>query len=221
MNRELYQAVKTASLVCALGYSSAVAAHAAVTPQIQALVTNSIQELQTYNSTHSFAALESAIETLSNSVDTDKVAPGDYVAFRRTIMQAWSNIMKAIEQSYDPTYDPNNPNDRPNLCVQPPGGISCNASPNEIQDPKVRAEYEAALNANALKEQRASHWQHVHLLDELAMSSLQADLQIFATARAPSDFAALDAIFRQAGIRSSRMAKIDTMLMAPAPQTHP
>jgi len=222
MKRVLYKPVKAASLIFALSFFPAVAAHAAVNPQIQTRVTTSMQELQTYNTTHSFPALKTAIETLFNAVDTRSVSPSDYVTFRRTVMQGWANILKAIEQSYDPTYDPNNPADRPNLCVLPHNGsVTCNISPDQIQDPKERAKYAAALQANALKLQQSYHFHDVSVLDLLAMGALQMHLKGFAAAGAPSDYAALDGIFRQAGISSSRMVKIDAMLAAPAPKTNP
>jgi hypothetical protein len=190
--------------------SDHIAAHAAVDPQVQARVTTAMQALQTYPSTHAIVSLKVAIES-----------PADYVALRRTVVQGWAEILKAIEQSYDPAFDPSNPKDLPNTCVLPDlGSVTSNVSPDQIPDPKARAAHEDALQANAVKRQRARQWHDVHMLDQEAMALLRGHLQTFAAAGAPSDYSALDAILHQAGISSSRRAKIDKMLIGPSPETH-
>jgi hypothetical protein len=44
---------------------------------------------------------------------------------------------------------------RPQDYVIPPGGLPCDAKPDEIKDPSSRAQYAAALQANELKLQRS------------------------------------------------------------------
>lgn len=210
------QGTKTVVLACVLSLFPGVSAHASINPKVQARVTNAMQELRTYNSTHSFPALKSAIETLANAVEPRLVSPDDYITFRRTIVEDWASILETIERSYDPTYNPTNPNDLPNDCVLPDNrSVTCNVSPDQVQDPKERADYEARLEANAAKARRALQWHNVLVLDTEAMASMQADLQLFAAAGAPSDYAALDGIFRRARISKARMAKIDAILAAP------
>lgn len=70
-----------------------------------------------------------------------------------TILQlvAWHRIEKAVDASWDPEDDP------PVLNVLPPDGANAEAgvAPEAIADPKLRAEYERAIQVNRLKIERA------------------------------------------------------------------
>ncbi len=75
-----------------------------------------------FSETHSFADLRSAVDVMVSA-------------------------FKAIEQSYDPTYDPYDRNNWPIIGLR---------DPRDIQDPKERAWTEATLAANPQKMKRAA-----------------------------------------------------------------
>jgi len=172
-----------------------------------------MQELRDFNSTHSLSTLRTAIGTMYSSINTQTIAPQDLVTIRRSRMQAWAKILQAIEQSYDPTYNPNDPRQMPVDCV------AC-TFPQGRPTADQQAAYEAAVQANNAKEARVQHYLQVQRLDDRAMASIHAELWLFEMAGAPPDYAALDAIFRQAGLSAARVSKIDTMLKTPSDGIH-
>ena len=64
-------------------------------------------------------------------------------------LHAWKRLIDAIDPNWDP-------NDKPLRNVSPPYGttISAGASPEHIKDPKLRADYEAAIEKNRRKAER-------------------------------------------------------------------
>ena len=195
-------------LVLGLILSHNSAASASTNPEPGTQVTTAMRELQSFNSTHSLSTLGTAIDTLGRAADLHAIAPEDFVTSRRSLMQAWARILQTIEQSYDPTYDPNDPRQRAVDCVPctfPQG------SPTADEQPA----YQAAVQANNVKIARSQHYLQVHQLDELAMANVRIDLRLFEMAGAPPDYAALDTIFRQANLSEARLSAIDTMLNAP------
>ncbi|HTU69112.1 MAG TPA: hypothetical protein VMF11_02235 [Candidatus Baltobacteraceae bacterium] len=211
---------RTIGLTLCLILALPVTANAATAgDQMQQRVAASMQDLQRFRTGHSFSDLQGAITTLFSFGDIKSIAPADYVARRRSLVQAWAQILKVIEESYDPTYDPHDPNDVPFDCLIAPGATSptCFDYQN-IKDPKARADFIAAIKANGAKARKALYYSRLWNLDELAMGSLKMDLQIFSGAGAPPDVAALDAIIQQAGLSESRQTAIHAMLAAPAPR---
>ncbi|MGA7747667.1 MAG: hypothetical protein WCA52_11740, partial [Candidatus Aquilonibacter sp.] len=99
-------------LVLGLILSHNSAASASTNPEPGTQVTTAMRELQSFNSTHSLSTLGTAIDTLGRAADLHAIAPEDFVTSRRSLMQAWARILQTIEQSYDPTYDPNDPRQR-------------------------------------------------------------------------------------------------------------
>jgi hypothetical protein len=183
---------------------------------------SALQDLQRFKSSHSLEDLKSAVYTMFGATSLDALTPENFVTQRRSLVQAYADILKTIEQSYDPTFDPANRNDLPQNCIAPPreaGGHqlpSC-ADPNDLKDPVARATYAAALQANDLKNKRAIRYQQLKNIDDVAMSNLSATLDLLRSV-APDgtgpDFAALDAILRQVGLSDARRTKIDAMFYA-------
>lgn len=64
-------------------------------------------------------------------------------------LRAWKRLVDSIDPNWDP-------NDKPLLNVPPPPNttISAGASPKHIKDPKLRAEYEEAIEKNRQKAER-------------------------------------------------------------------
>jgi hypothetical protein len=126
-----------------------------------------------------------------------------------------------IEQSYDPSFDPRNPNDLPQSCIIPgEGGLLCGADPQEIHDLKARAAYVAALRENEAKRQRASYYVTLNHIDDDAMASLELTLKflrIIAHKEIPPDAAALEDILQKAGLSDSRCKELDSYISPTCP----
>lgn len=171
------------------------------------------------NDVNSLGDLQSAIDTMQSAPDVHALTSENFLAQRRTIVQGWGQILKVIEQSYDPAFNPDNVNDIPTTCVIPPGGFPCTVNPSVIQDPKARAVYVSALQDNALKLKRANYYGRLHVLDMGAMTILEVTLRVFGK-WAPNgvgpDFAALDDILRRTTLSDARRKTIDAMFYANA-----
>jgi hypothetical protein len=158
---------------------------------------------------------------MDGTIDIDTLTPGNFIATRRTFVRGWAEVLKAIEQSYDPTFDPHNPDDIPVNCVTPPLEASgrqlpC-TDPKYIVDPKARAAYVDAIAKNDEKNARAMHYTKVLLLDQQAMSSLSLTLDLLrkiAPDGASADFVQLDSILQQVGLSDARRTEIDAMFYA-------
>jgi len=191
--------------------------------QTEARVANAMQTLDRYNKTHSPVDLEAAIRGLLSSLNLTSIDPKNYIARRRTLVEGWARILHAIEQSYDPTFNPNNPDDLPERCVTPPrepdgrNAPSC-SDPRDVHDPKARAEYIEALQKNDEKVRRVSYYHDLHNIDDEAMASLEMQLRAFSAVKAPPDSLVLDNILQEAGINNSRRTEIDGWLRAPTTQ---
>jgi hypothetical protein len=181
-------------------------------------VSHAMQQLRAFESAHSFTELNDAITSLYTSLNLAQggIVPANYVARRRTYVQAWAQILKTIEQSYDPTFDPKNPVDLPSICLMSPQATSPTCFDyKSIKDPVARTKMIAAIQANNVKREKAAYWTHLVLADQDAMASLDMQLKEFRTAGAPPDIRALDAIILQAGISDARRAKLDAMFASP------
>lgn len=95
---------------------------------------------------------------LTGHVMTDMVTPRapkgqDWARARKKDVEirlhAWKRLIGAIEATWDP-------NDLPLINVTPPPatGLPSGVAPEAIKDPKLRAEYEAAIQKNSEKAQR-------------------------------------------------------------------
>ena len=153
------------------------------------------------------------------AVSVDDLSVNNFIERRRAVVQGWAQILSAVEQSYDPTYDPANAANLVNTCVVPPFDATCNDDPKMVRDPKQRAIYTAALKANDRNMKRAIQYHDLYSADEAAMTSLEMTLYLLgevAPAGTPADFTALDDILQTDDISESRRLKIDAMLRNPA-----
>jgi len=187
------------------------------TPRDQSTVrlASALQGLQRYAATHSLKDLDSTVE--STGLDMSTIAPSDYLLRRRQLLQVWIQIFRVIERSPDLSYDPNDPRNVVYNCVTPPQDAdgsrapAC-ADPRVIKDPNARAQYVAAIAENKAKAARLQAYYAMKQLDNLAMTSLQVELQEFRNWHAPPDSAALETTLRQSGLSAKRVTTIEAML---------
>ncbi len=210
--------VKTALALFVVGLPSKVPASTAPAPDYtNARISSSMQGVQRFYASRSPEELQVAIGTLSSAVDMQGVRPQEYVNHRRILLQAWSQVFKAIDTFYDPNFDPNNPENIPQTCLVPPREssgrqlASC-ADPRDVQDLTARAAYVEALQANAQKTKRWNFQGALRYLIRDAMVSLQMQLDLFRKAKTPEDSAQLDVILRQAGLSTATLKKIEPLI---------
>lgn len=188
------------------------------TNRTQSRVAVAVQGLQRYRSSHSLSDLKSTLYSLQAAIDVSSLTPDNFIESRRSLVNGWAQLLRAIETSYDSTFDPTQHFSCPEPDRQPDGTqpMPC-ADPSVIQNPQERSAYAARLKEFHLKLNQAAHYQEVHNLDEGAMVTLSMGLDLLrkiAPSGAGADFAALDGILRQAGVSSERRSKIDAMIYA-------
>jgi hypothetical protein len=155
-------------------------AHRPATDDVTAHTAGASRALQAYSRSRSIDDLRAAVYEM--------VAAGNFVAQRRTVIRGWAQVFKAIEDSYDPTFDP--------------------------ADRKNRPDWQ---HANQQQMAEMKHYLDVQHVDMLAQSSLKVQLDQFRKVEPDgpdADFAALDGILQQAGLSSARRMKISSMFYA-------
>ena len=102
-----------ACLIAGLISGTAVRAPAAPTTDALALhVANSSAALQRYRTTHALNDLRAATLEMESAVNLDAITPQTLVDQRRALVRGWALLLEAIDSSYDPTYDANDPKNR-------------------------------------------------------------------------------------------------------------
>ncbi|MDB5071223.1 MAG: hypothetical protein JWM87_2334 [Candidatus Eremiobacteraeota bacterium] len=178
------------------------------TDDITVHVGRASRAVQAYGRSRSVEDLRSAVFEMQAAGNLHALKPDTFVAQRRTIVRGWAQLFKVIDDSYDPTYDPNDPNVRPHWHLP---------DPQDIPDPNARAAAAAAIAANKQKIARATHYLDVQNVDLLAQSSMKAQLNQFRKVEpdgTDADFTMLDGILQQAGLSSVRRTKINRMFYA-------
>jgi hypothetical protein len=180
-------------------------------------VADALRQLERFKTSHSFKDLEAAILTLQLAFEVRTFTPRNFVGQRRMLVWSWAQIFSAIQDSYDPKFNPNDPRQLPVLCLPPPPEpnghqfASC-VDPNEIQDPNVRSDYISELQVNAAKARRAAYYSDLSNLDDEAMASLEVKLKVLrkmAPEGIPADSATLDRILQRAGLSEARRKELD------------
>ena len=144
--------------------------------------------LQTYSRSHSIGDLRAAVYEMVAAGNLHALKPDTFVVQRRTVVRGWAQVLKAIEDSYDPTFDPADPKNRP---------VWQHATQQQLA--------------------RMNHYLDVQHVDMLAQSSLKVQLDQFRKVEpdgTDADFAALDGILQHAGLSSARRMKINSMFYA-------
>ena len=179
--------------------------------------------LTRYGASHSINDLTAAIKALDGSIDPDTLTPGNFVATRRALVRADVNVLRVVDQSYDPTFNPLDPQNIQFLCVPPPPVVGAHRcmNPDEIKDLAIRATYAASVNLNSEKVKRNIAFRQIAHLDDYATTMLDIILK-FLNSIAPDDVGpdcfALDHIVQQAGLSESKRNHIDTIICS---RNHP
>ena len=95
-------------------------------------------------------------------------------------------------------------------------------SPDKISDGALRSRYEKSIYENEVRKKRGSQYIEVKMLDDDAMSGLEAALRLFneiAPDHIGPDATALESIFRAAGISGQRLRRIRAMIYEHAMQS--
>lgn len=184
------------------------AALGATPDEITVHVSSSSRAVQAFSSSHSLADLRTAVDEMVAAGNLHALKPDTFVAQRRTLVRGWGQVFKAIEDSYDPTYDPNDRNNWPAWGLPDPQGV---------QDPKARAAAVAAITANQQKIKRASYYHDLNVIDLIAQNALKVQLNQFRKVEpdgTDADFAGLDGILQRSGLSHARRMKINAMFYA-------
>jgi hypothetical protein len=85
------------------------------------------------------------------------VRDSDWLRERSEKARFWLETWHRLEQQTDPSFDVNDRRNRPALKVFPPPetGLPAGTPPSAIKDPRLRAQYEAAIAENRRKAKRA------------------------------------------------------------------
>jgi hypothetical protein len=97
--------------------------------------------------------LREAYMAIENVIIVQEPDPKTRDHLRKNALSVWLHLLQLLDRFVDPNFDPD---DAPEDLVQPPpttGGIIYppGADPGLIDDPKARAEYEKAIQANRRK----------------------------------------------------------------------
>lgn len=121
------------------------------------------------------ASLSEAFLELENA-GAVAIGNGVPVTFRREVLVQWLGLLRLLDESIDPDFDPD---DMPGLTVDPPRSADGVAhrpgvAPARIKDPDARARYEAAIEANQEKARYYAAQTDLRRLDERMTSRIEA-----------------------------------------------
>ncbi|HET9394296.1 MAG TPA: hypothetical protein VFO29_12340 [Candidatus Rubrimentiphilum sp.] len=188
---------------------------------IEGRVEDALDKLQAYRRSRALDDLRTAIYAMQGTLDVHLFRVGAFTLKRRTFVSGWAQVLRAIEDAYDPKFDPDKRLPCPQLrldnramSVLIPG--YCDLTRTQEQNAAVRAK-----ELQDLERYRVSYedYRKVKQLDDLSTSIFETSLDLLgkvAPCGAPSDYAALDRIFVESGISDSRRIKIEAMLRDPS-----
>jgi hypothetical protein len=90
----------------------------------------------------------------------------------KRLFHAWGRLEGSLEDDFDV----NDRNNMPRRNVSPPKGVSnlsAGASPDQIEDPTLRAEYEAAIAANTRKAEKYNRQYRLRQLDKVFSQNME------------------------------------------------
>lgn len=165
-------------------------------------IDQAVAALQEFAKTKDAGAIEKAVDSLEE-FDIWSVKNDLRLETRYRLLLNWSRTLRAIDSIKQPGFDPEaNP---PLAHVAPPAGGQSSVS--YTQDPRSRAQYEAAVKENEKK--AASHKTQVLLieLEERAVESAHRVIDRLYTSSA-ADQKEIDAAFQEAGLSEVRRKEV-------------
>jgi len=136
-------------------------------------------------------------------------ADWDEVTWRHLRFQKanlWLGTWAQFATSMDPTFDAT---EVPMINIEPPVGsmVPSGASPEDVKDPKLRAEYERRLADNQARSARIAEQQYLRMNANQFYSEAENYL-VHAYSRPPSDSAELERLLIENGIDSSTRSSL-------------
>jgi hypothetical protein len=187
---------------------------------IEGRVDDALGKLAIYRRSRSLEDLQSAMYAMEHSLNVLLFRADAFTLQRRTFVSGWAQVLRAIDDAYDPKFDPDKrlpcpslwPKDRaasiliPFYCGPAPEPQTDSVRNKELQDmERYRISYE--------------NYRQVKQLDALAMTIFEGSLEILgrvAPHGAPADYIALDRLFLRSRISESRRIVIEAMLRDPS-----
>jgi hypothetical protein len=173
--------------------------------------------LQEFARSRDVDALERAVEALEE-FDPWSLKPEQRLPGRRRLLLNWSRVLVAIDTIKEPGFDPDA--DRPRARVSPPDGFPPGADPKTIQDPRARAQYEAAIAANEKRKIRSRTQGVASELEQRAVESAHRVVDRWYT-KSAADRKEIEAVFQEANLSAARRAEVLDPPPAPPPVPPP
>ncbi|MGH7941092.1 MAG: discoidin domain-containing protein, partial [Limisphaerales bacterium] len=169
-----------------------------------------LAEFQRAKSTGQLEKTFRAVEKIPEP-GVDKSVPEAMARREKAIM--WFTLLAVIDQNIDTNFDVNNPINWATVELAPPGPegwkYPSGVSPNDIKEPEVRAQYEAALKQNEEKARRELFQSRLRNIDQLATREVERFLRYYTTSK--KDQSELDDLMKQAKLSPARIQKIKAL----------
>jgi cell division protein FtsB len=209
LTRCLASIVVTFAVVC-LANGESVASQSQANGSNSDRTTAALANVAQFKSTRALAAIRSAIDELAQFDNRSETRASCIVSRRRT-MEAWASVLIALQAAKDPTFDPNDDAQRPSWTIDVPGrgGYPSGTDPNDIADPKLRAEYEQLVAANTAKTRRVNYQAELRNLYREAMARTSVALHNV-NSTCPDDEQALRSILHHSGLTDGQIEKLSS-----------
>lgn len=169
-------------------------------------------QLSAFEKTSLLDQLEEAVKVMES---VSPFGPNKDMVLARTRKrkaELWLGLLVVIDKNLDPNYD-KNVVIQLNLVPPPDGGVRwpSGVDPKVINDPKARAEYEAALKANREKAERYNFQLGLHRIDTRVSMDVERFVQS-SYAGSESDKKELDDILNRSTLSTARKQKLKRAL---------
>ena len=174
---------------------------------------DAVRRLATYEKTRQPADLERAFDAIA-AVDLLRAQATNRGAARVEVTRLWLAAFRLLDERLDPQFDPD---DSPLVKVDPPkvDGVTYppGVDPKVITDPRLRAEYEAAIKANHEKIESRRIQLQLRTIDRAATEAFERFLKRFYTFAA-ADAGEMTRLLEEKGIQEPRRSRIMTAVRA-------
>ncbi len=141
-------------------------------------------------------------------VSVDYAMPANNVENRRLLLKAWTIWFSLFDETFDPSFDPEDPKNTYSTSVTVPPGYAAGVRPDEISDARVRAQYQKDIDANNRLQTKSLYQSSMRLLLSRAQEAVKVSFGNFKVV-SPADDKALVAIVQAAKLNKSRAEELD------------